>query len=338
VKAHKDVVPTTGKVIIIHGRGKKMRGLKVPTSHGEKVRQLLIQKNLLIKNMKIKTDSQYVYFPVKEPIPGYESVDCEFEQRIPHPPSLKSVGLSRFDIIGDIAVVEIPDHLQKKKEEIARILLARNPIHTVVEKTTEVSGQFRIRKHSHILGEKKFHTIHTEYGLSLHVNINEVYFNPRLATERMRITKKITAGERIIDMFCGVGPFSIMISRHTQADEIYAIDINPRAIEYLKENVTLNKCENIVPICGDAREEVPLIGKVDRIIMNLPHSAFEYLPPALQSGHIIHYYCICECVEKEKEKIIATGAHTGVPVTIQGERAVKSYAPHMDMYRLDLFT
>jgi tRNA (guanine37-N1)-methyltransferase len=291
-----------------------------------------------VKNVKIKSNAQFIYFPVKGPLPGYESVDCTFEQRAPHPPSLESVGLSSFDIIGDIAVVDIPDHLQERKEEIARILLARKPIHTVVEKTTEVSGQFRIRTHTHILGEKKFHTIHTEYGLSLRVHINQVYFNPRLATERMRIARKIRPGERIIDMFCGVGPFSIMISHYAQADTIYAIDINPRAIAYLKENITLNTCDNIVPICGNAGEEVPRIGKVDRIIMNLPHSALQYLPPALHAGHTIHYYCICESVEKEKENIVTAGAHAGIPVTIGKQRTVKSYAPHMNMYRLDLFT
>lgn len=312
--------------------------MKVPKEQGEKARQLLICKDLLIKTFKIKNDSQFVYFPVKKPIPGYESVDCEFEQRAPHPPSLQSLGVSSFDLIGDIAVVDIPEELQARKGEIAGILLARNPIHTVVEKTTEVTGQFRVRKHAHILGEEKSQTVHTEYGLHFKLDINRVYFNPRLATERMRLAQKVNPGEVIIDMFCGVGPFSVMISKYAQAHTIYAIDINPDAIWYLRENIRLNACKNVIPIHGDAREQVPRIGKVDRILMNLPHSAFEFLPEALQAGDIIHYYCICESVEKEKERIGTLAENMGIRVTLQGYQTVKSYAPRMDMYRIDLHT
>jgi len=315
-----------------------MKCIRVPKSQGEKVRQLLLRRDILVKNFKIAVDSTFIYFPVKEPLSGYDLVDCECEPRSPPPPSLQSMGMRSFDLIGDIAIVDIPLELQEKKQEIARILLARNPIHTVVEQTSEISGQFRIRKHAYIAGEEKFQTTHTEYGLSFLVDINRVYFNPRLATERMRVAQMVTEGEKIIDMFCGVGPFSIMVSHYSEAHIIYAIDINPCAIEYLKENIRMNICKNVVPICGDAREEVSRIGKVDRIIMNLPHSAFEFLPEALLWGHFIQYYCICESVEKEKEKIRALGKDIDIPVTIQGQKLVKSYAPHMNMYRIDLCT
>ncbi|MBU7032072.1 MAG: class I SAM-dependent methyltransferase family protein [Theionarchaea archaeon] len=315
-----------------------MLGIKVPKEEGEKVRQLLITKNVLVKNYKIMKDSHFVYFPVTHIIPGYESVECEFEERPSHFPSLQSLGLSSFDLIGDIAVVEIPEEVQAQKREIAGILLARNPIHTVVEKTTEVTGQFRVRKHAHVLGEEKFQTIHTEYGLHYALDLNRVYFNPRLATERMRLTQKIKANEVIIDMFCGVGPFSVMISKYTHARTIYAIDINPDAIWYLRENIRMNRCENVIPICGDARKQVPQIGKADRILMNLPHSAFDFLPEALRAGKTLHYYCICESVEEEKERIHILAEKMSSKITIQGHQMVKSYAPHVDMYRIDVST
>ncbi len=312
-----------------------MHGLKVPKEEGEKVRQTLVKRGLLLPHYKIKRDDTSLYFPVKEGIPGYDLVDCVFEERKSHPESVKKFGMSSFDIIGDIAVVDIPDDMEDKKMEIAETLLQRKPIHTVVEKVSKVQGEYRVRAFNHLLGEKKTETIHTEYGLKFHVNIDTVYFNPRLSTERMRIAQEIQPGELITDMFCGIGPFSLMISRYSQAEKIYAIDINPEAITLLKENIALNNIKNVIPVLGDAKEEVPLIGHVDRIIMNLPHNTLEFLPLALQYGDVIYYYTITSDIQGEIDRMVALDAP---PFNICGYRAVKSYSPDMEMYRIDIET
>jgi tRNA (guanine37-N1)-methyltransferase len=311
-----------------------MRGLKVPKPEGESVRQALIQQKLLVPQYKVKSDESFIYFPVKEGIPGYDVVECVFEKRENPCESVKIFGISSFDTIGDIAVVDIPDRLREQNMEIAQTLLKRKHIKTVVQKCSHVHGEFRTRVYEYLAGEQKSKTIHREYGLKFSVDINTVYFNPRLATERMRIAQKVEPGEVVTDMFCGVGPFSIMISRYSEAQKIVAIDINPTAVKLLRENLILNKIENVIPVLGDAREELSRIGHTDRILMNLPQKAFEFLPAALQHKSIIHYYTITSDVKEEIERIKTL--HTELTTEILGYHPVKSYSPDMKICRIDI--
>ncbi|MBU7025208.1 MAG: class I SAM-dependent methyltransferase family protein [Theionarchaea archaeon] len=315
-----------------------MRGLKVPKREGESVRKFLIEENALVKGYKIKRNKEFLYFPVKKEIPGYDIVETDFEKSPSPPESLCTFGLRSFDIIGDIAVVNIPEELEDKKEEIARILLSRNSVHTVVGKASRVSGTLRTRTFEHLSGEEKMVTTHKEHGLLFKVDISQVYFNPRLSTERWRISQKVNPGEIVIDMFCGVGPFSIMIAKNAQPKTVYAIDMNPRAIELLKENIILNKVDTVVPLLGDAKKEITHLGQADRIIMNLPQNAFEFLPEALSHGKLIHCYTITADIEQEFERINALSQDLGCNIHIIAMETVKSYAPDMDMYRIDLST
>lgn len=310
-----------------------MRGLKVPKQDGEKVRKALIEQGLLVPGYKVLRDELYIYFPVKGDIPGYDTVDVLFEERIKHPASLQEFGLRSFDIIGDIAVIDIPEG--EKKQDIVTALLSRKPIHTVVQRAP-VNGEFRTRVCQHLGGDQKSETIHTEYGLRFKVDINTVYFNPRLSTERWRIAQKVNPGEIVCDMFCGIGPFSLMIAKYAEAEKIYAIDINPEAIAFLKENIQLNRITNVVPVLGDAKKEIKKIGTVDRIIMNLPQKSFSFLPEALQHGSIIHYYRITADIQGEIDCITQLGDALGIVLTVIQYRTVKSFSPDMDFYRIDI--
>jgi tRNA (guanine37-N1)-methyltransferase len=116
-----------------------------------------------------------------------------------------------------------------------------------------------------------------------------------LVTEHARVCSAVKKGEIILDMFAGIGPFSILIAKQKQT-QVYAVDINPDAIYYLKKNIILNKVENFVfPLEGDIREVLNQIQdqRFDRIIMNLPSKASEFLDVALNflnSQGTIHYY------------------------------------------------
>jgi tRNA (guanine37-N1)-methyltransferase len=314
-----------------------MRAVKVPNPEGEKIRYILVEKRVLLSEYKVDHDKKYIYFPVKSEtdIPGYKTIEHSFQKR-EHPPSLDKFDIRSLDIIGDIAVIDIPEEAESQKEDIARALLARKPIKTVVEKSSKVQGEHRTRELTYIMGEQKFETMHKEYGLLFKVHVDTVYFNPRLATERMRIAKMVTPGEVVADMFCGVGPFSLLVSKFSKAEKIYAIDINPHAVTFLKENITLNHCNNVIPILGDAKEKIKIVGHVDRIIMNLPHSAFEFLPAALPCGDIIHYYRITSDIQGEIDNIRQLSGKMGINVDIIDWSTVKSYSPDMEMYRVDI--
>ncbi|NHK32690.1 MAG: class I SAM-dependent methyltransferase family protein [Asgard group archaeon] len=203
-----------------------------------------------------------------------------------------------FDTIGDIVVIEIPKELWVKRFLIGEALLeAYSSIKSVYAKTGKVSGINRIRPVEYLVGEKKTKTIYKEHGVRLSVDITKAYFSPRLSEEHSRITKKVENNEIVIDLFCGIGPFAIPIAKKNKAI-IHAIDINPEAIKLLNENINLNKLSGeIHPYIGDCREVVQkekLIGIADRVIMNLPGYAIDFVDVACQvlkiEGGIIHFF------------------------------------------------
>lgn len=210
---------------------------------------------------------------------------------------LKSLYTS-FDLIGDIVIIKIPDELLEKKQLIAQAVLERlKNVRTVLRQTTPVDGEYRIRGLEWVGGERKTETIYKEHGCRFKVDLSKVYFSPRLSTERLRIASQVKAGELVVNMFGGVGTFSIIIAKKQPSSINYTIDINPLAHQLAIENVKLNKVEDkVIPILGDARDVIrsSLKGKADRVLMPLPEKASDYLDDAIltlkDGGGIVHYY------------------------------------------------
>ncbi|MFP4655494.1 MAG: class I SAM-dependent methyltransferase [Methanohalobium sp.] len=148
----------------------------------------------------------------------------------------------RFDIIGEIAVLSIPDNLDNYKFDIARYItgIHRN-LKTVLNKTTKVDGDKRVANFEILFGNDTI-TIHREYGFSYRVDVSKVFFNNRLSYERQRVVSKINPHEKVLVPFCGVGPFAIPAAFHSF--ETVAIEKNPEAFKWLQENARLNKVNN----------------------------------------------------------------------------------------------
>ncbi len=237
-----------------------------------------------------------------------------------------------FDIVGDIAIVKYREDLDL--EEIAEYILKKHKNVRNVAVDYGVQGETRVRRVELIRGDRT-ETIHREFGIRIKVDISKVYFSPRLATERWRVVQDVRDGEVIYDMFAGCGPFSIMIAKYRRV-KIYASDINPYAIEYLRENIRLNKVSNVVPILGDAREVAGQIGeKVDRVIMNLPHSAYEFLPYAmsvLKKGGKINYYEILPKDVNLEERF------AGLDIQVRDVHRVHEYSPSKTLFAFLLVT
>jgi tRNA (guanine37-N1)-methyltransferase len=200
-----------------------------------------------------------------------------------------------FDVIGDVAIVEIPPELRKKEKLIASAVKKTNPhIKTVLKKLGERKGKFRLRGFK-ILAGKETETMHKEYGCFFRLDVTKAYFSPRESTERQRIAAKVKPGETVLVMFAGIGPYAIQIAKKQPLSKTYAIEINPEAVEYMKENVRINKVgDRVVPILGDVKEKSEnFYGKCDRIVMPLPKGAHRYLKNAImctKPGGIVHFY------------------------------------------------
>jgi tRNA (guanine37-N1)-methyltransferase len=183
--------------------------------------------------------------------------------------------------------------------------------------------------------------VHKEYGCQYEIDLARVYFTQRLATERKRIADQVGGGDVVVDMFAGAGPFSILAAK--SAREVVAIDKNPVAIEYLERNARLNRISNMRIICSDAADAAHDLAHIaDHVIMNLPHSADEFLDEALtivKPGGIIHYYDIREegdLFDGAEATITDAASARGMAVQVLDRRIVRSYSPHQYNVVLDV--
>lgn len=245
--------------------------------------------------------------------------------------------ISSFEVIGDIAIIEIHEDLRDKREIIGEKLMKINKhIETVLIETSERKGKFRKREYKIIAGRKDTETIHKEHGCRFKLDPTLLYFSEREATERQRITERVNEGEKILDMFAGIGPFSIVIAKNKKDVNITAIELNPDAYNYLKENIELNKVSNKVTcIQGDARKICPFHkNSFDRIIMHLPKTSEKFIGLAIDSlkprGGIIHYYSWGEegnLYDTAEDVIEKVAKKNNMEYTIKDRRKVLPYAP-----------
>lgn len=320
-----------------------MKCVKVPLKQLNDTRIKLMEKGLMNMEYRIKTSEDYGYIPINEDVNDYEIVEIELEpmKKVPHNFSellegeLSSEEIENlrtsFDTIGDIVILEIPDNLIDKKQIIGDAALKFTKRKAIYMKKSAIKGTTRVRDLEFLSGVDDSVTIHKEHGARLKLDVREVYFSPRLATERKRVMESVSDGERILDMFCGIGPFPIVIARNKNVD-IAAVDINVSAIKYLNENIELNKLKGrIKTYCGDVRQVSHLFNlKFDRIIMNLPGLAYTFLDVAvnlIEDGGIINYYEFSDSYEQGIKRLENACSEVGKKVEIINCRKVKSTSP-----------
>ena len=210
-----------------------------------------------------------------------------------------------FDIIGDIIITEIDrwgdleEHLMKKYQskdlnaEIIKnivgdtILELNKGTKVVLNKMSKISGEFRTRKFEHIAGEIRTTTLYKENGFEFELDIDSVFFTPRLVFERERVSNlELSKGSVVLDCFAGIGPYSIQIAGKNEV-LVLACEKNHFAFNYLSRNLKLNKDKmtgSVKPYLGDFRDfsstEIadPALSKTSLIIMNLPKRNLEFLP------------------------------------------------------------
>ena len=339
----------------------------------ERVRRKLKQEKLLLNGFKVFKKDNLIFFPVidKELVEKILSKDhiffnvIEVSSSISHlknkgmqklkelmkgkiPDNLINYVPSSFDLIGDLCIIEIPDVLQNYKYILANEVIKHyKNVKAVYEKSSAVSGITRVRKITHLAGEKRTLTLHKENGCLYYVDISKVYFSPRLSTEHLRVADQVKDNEVVVDMFAGVGPFSILIAKRVNAT-VYAIDINPFAIDLLKRNIRINKLKGkVIPILGDAREVIDsqLKDIATRVIMNLPHSADRFLDSAVKAlgdSGVVHFYTVLSGFPLDySEKInylksVANQFNYKL-VKILEKRKVKEIAPHEYQVVIDAY-
>lgn len=236
---------------------------------------------------------------------------------------------SGWQILGDIIIISLRAELESRKEKIGKALLSLYPRCRTVLLDHGINGKMRKPLREIIAGEQT-ETIHRENGYLFKLDAMQVMYSQGNLAERKRMSK-LGKDEVVVDMFAGIGYFSIPMAVHSKPARIFAIEINPVAFDYLKENIRLNNVEDIIePVEGDCAVVTPF-RVADRVIMGYL-DAHEYLPQgirALLPGGILHFHeAVPEEIEHRPiERIIEAAKKEGRRTEIIGIRRIKKYAP-----------
>lgn len=242
---------------------------------------------------------------------------------------------SAFDQVGGIVVVRIPAALAHRKAEIGAALLEGvRPARSVYCQSTDVGGDYRTRGLELIAGEDDTRTEYRESGCAFTVDVARAFFTPRLSAERERIAGLARDGETIVNMFGGVGMFSVIAARKRRC-LVYSIDSNPAAAELCELNAARNRLAGrVVSIHGDAAEVAGrLAGASDRTLMPLPERAGEFLPHAAaltRDGGTIHYYTHVSSPSRREAPGLAERRYAAAAPArseVLGSRVVRAVGP-----------
>ncbi len=212
---------------------------------------------------------------------------------------MNASGRIGFELIGDIAIIE-----SQLKTEAREVMKKNKRIKTVFGKKSARTGVFRTRKIVWLAGEKNSITMHVENGCRFLVDVKKDYFSSRLSFERARIAGLVKKNENTLVLFAGVGPFAVICAK--KGANVTAVELNPHALKYLKENAELNKTKiNCIP--GNAFKEIKKLGpSADRILLPLPFGSDNFIPSVIKNskkGCVIHYYTHSSFRNENKKKL-----------------------------------
>ncbi|MGQ4873781.1 MAG: class I SAM-dependent methyltransferase [Promethearchaeia archaeon] len=340
-------------------------------------------QNLIDRTKKSFYKKEYVYFPIKEEYTDikYQNIlkkkinyEIIFDSPEENPKYIRrnlsellqnkipekyfSIIPHSFDIVGSIAILEFNEKDNNIPETCKKLIAdalmeCHKNIKTVYEKKSEIKGDFRLRDLNLLSGLDQNITYHKENKCIFKVDIKNAFFTPRLIFERERISNlKFKENEIIVDLFAGIGPFSIQIAKKHKV-KIIAFDINPTAINLLKENIKLNKIIGEIKSYNIDVKKLKnkensignlLKNKANRIIMNLPEKASEFIDIAIfllkEVGGIIHIYLFSEKpdpIKRASEKVKKSLSKFNWNIKeVLNAKIVKSFSPKADLVVLDL--
>ncbi len=256
------------------------------------------------------------------------------------------IATTSYDVLGDIAIIKIPEELIKKEKKMARALLDSNKkIKTVVKTDSVHKGKFRTQKVKYLAGKRTFITYVKESGCVFKIRVSDSFFSSRLSFERTRVSGLVKPKDRVCIFFSGVAPFSLVVAKNNpQVEKVVSVELNPKAHAYALENITLNKMENkVTAILDDVKEYAKKTKeKFDLVVMPLPKDADIFFDSALKvikkNGVITLYKFVPKddpYTEIEKN-IMGIAKKEGKKVKVIFKRQVRDFSPAIIQVVLDI--
>jgi len=325
-------------------------GVRVARSEAEALRKVITSRRFLDKTHAIIDENDFVVIPVRsEPDEtllkkhNAELVERPFPERKHRedpidairkaacvPEELKHLLPSKWELFGDVAVIRLDSELDEYEDQIAKAYASALNLKAVLRDVGGIKGEFREPVIRTLLGEDTVAT-HLENGIRYKFDAAKIMFSSGNIEERLRMADLVCDGETVVDMFAGIGYFSIPLAVYQKPSKIIACELNPVAFRYLSENIALNQVSRIVkPVLGDNRD---LAGEdvADRVIMGYVKTTHEHLPAAVRlvkNGGIIHYHETCpnELLPNRPVQRILENVRGGRAEVIR-MKEIKSYAP-----------
>jgi tRNA (guanine37-N1)-methyltransferase len=246
-----------------------------------------------------------------------------------------------YDIVGDIAIVKFDKEKKKDKVKFARELLERPNVKVVLEKADRIKGRLRTAKMDYIAGEKRKDTLYKENGCSFRLNVETCYFSSRLSEERKLIAAKIDKTDRVLVMFAGVAPFSIIIAKFSKCKEVVSVEISRECSKYAEQNVRINKLGNVRVIQGDVKKKLAGLGKFTKIVMarpNLKETFLKYALDVSKKGTIVYYYGFSHIDHKDEmvKELKKEAEKLGRKIVIKEVVRAGDIAPYKFRYRIEI--
>lgn len=254
------------------------------------------------------------------------------------PQRLKGILPKRWEKVGDVLLLRLPEELRAYLEEVCRAYARVLRVKTVLEASAGIKGPQR-EPEVEVLWGKETETIHRENGILYKLDLSRIMFSSGNVDERVRMARVCGPREVVVDMFAGIGYFSLPMAVHGRASRVYACEVNPVAFRYLRENIRLNRAESITPLLGDCCEVAPE-GVADRVVLGYLHDTHLYLPKALRtlrSGGWIHYHEACPnaAFSRLRQHLEEAVSAADYEIRKLSSRRVKRYAPGVSHWVLD---
>ncbi|KAF5071822.1 23S rRNA (uracil(1939)-C(5))-methyltransferase RlmD [anaerobic digester metagenome] len=331
-----------------------MRALAVPKDLADVVKDRLNRRRQLDLEWRPGRRDEMVLLPLRgeNPFPEFPVVETELlpqdrhrppQERIGEmldiPPELKTLLPEKYERLGHVLILRLQEPLLPYRREIAQSYAKVLKARTVLLEKGIIRGVER-RPDVELLFGTETETTHSESGILYRLDPAKVMFSSGNFDEKLRMASLDCQGETVVDMFAGIGYFTMPLAAKARAEKVVACEINPEAVRFLRENIKLNRVDEVVTVFEGDNRDLPGERFADRVVMGYVNVTWQFLPKAfslVKRGGVIHYQDTCS-IDRIPEGLMENlrKGSGGRPFQVLGIREVKAYAPSISHMVVDV--